>query len=702
VSISFRSLIPKPDKLTCWPRALALFLLILCAQTPVFAARSVALVYDDSGSMRNHSNWRYANYALQGLVAFLGDEDVFNLVLMSNPGEVNSYRGSQIRHQLIDKLQKTVEPSGDTPYQAIQTARDSLKNVSDSDDKWLIIITDGKFIDSNQLDQSEINNLRQKIEKDSNEFVQLTGAQTVLLVIGKESDRILIEVLEKTSQATILQAEDSKAIIDRLHETAAMLTSHNAKSNDLHPLEMGRVLQISPLFPLSRLTVFLQSKDKKTSPPEIKSITIQNGVGTSDPYRLSLIADSRKGDKSLSAIVHIRPVSPTTLIHEGKDQLTISFDKDIKDFVYKLYPDVAAKLDIQLKDHSDHVLTMHSGQPIDVCEDTLLSIHAKLISNSGKTLTEASSDISQFGVNYFFDDGFVNAMQINPAKTEFSGQFKPKQGTSTISVKAAYPGYFDLRSQIFTLRTVDCKPRVFSIFSDSSNWNESLLELPSSKIILSATVDGKPLLDSDFANVEMSIVSDTALEFSLHKDQKNKNWQLLPRFNWGCACFTPAGDQKVKIQLTGTRVNEQSQQDLILKVNDVPWWDKCGRLFITAIIIVLLLWYLFGIIKKPRFGSGSVVKFTRGHRTLTESLPSSWASRWLIPYIPEKRYIGSVLFIAAVRSSYILLSSKNQTEDMTINGLPIDNPGVRDVRLSNMETLLINARPAESYTYSTQ
>ena len=49
--------------------------------------RVVSLVYDDSGSMRNNDRWKYANYALQSLVALLDEKDKFSYVPMSKPNE---------------------------------------------------------------------------------------------------------------------------------------------------------------------------------------------------------------------------------------------------------------------------------------------------------------------------------------------------------------------------------------------------------------------------------------------------------------------------------------------------------------------------------------------------------------------------------------------------------------------------------------
>ena len=53
--------------------------LFICLPLSAFAKgeakeRVVSLVYDDSGSMRNNDRWKYANYALQSLVALLDEK----------------------------------------------------------------------------------------------------------------------------------------------------------------------------------------------------------------------------------------------------------------------------------------------------------------------------------------------------------------------------------------------------------------------------------------------------------------------------------------------------------------------------------------------------------------------------------------------------------------------------------------------------
>lgn len=75
-------------------------------------ARTIALVYDDSGSMQGKDKWVYANYAAQSLIALLQQDDEFYVVKMSNP---KNLKNLNIRHQkkeCIKKVRKNWEYGG--------------------------------------------------------------------------------------------------------------------------------------------------------------------------------------------------------------------------------------------------------------------------------------------------------------------------------------------------------------------------------------------------------------------------------------------------------------------------------------------------------------------------------------------------------------------------------------------------------------
>ncbi len=87
--------------------------------------RVVSLVYDDSGSMRNNDRWKYANYALQSLVALLDEKDKFSYVPIGKPNDpLNISLTKDKRQTEIDWAWKTYL---NTPFSAVETAMQSIK-----------------------------------------------------------------------------------------------------------------------------------------------------------------------------------------------------------------------------------------------------------------------------------------------------------------------------------------------------------------------------------------------------------------------------------------------------------------------------------------------------------------------------------------------------------------------------------------------
>ncbi len=176
-----------------------------------------------------------------------------------------------------------------------------------------------------------------------------------------------------------------------------------------------------------------------------------------------------------------------------------------------------------------------------------------------------------------------------------------------------------------------------------------------------------------------------------------------------CACFTTTGKDQLQIQLKSTNPNliitERGKLTIDIEIEDVGFWEKCGWLVIAGIIGLILLWYIFGILRKPRFCSGTEVIITKKSRVMTRKpksypLPTGFFNRYFVPYIPEKRTVGSVTFKAGARCSHILIAANTQNDKMYVSGFPLDNPGKKDVRLSNAEKLEISRQNGkEIYEY---
>lgn len=95
-----------------------LFLLLAAFAAGASAAKSVALVYDDSGSMESKATHRWvpANYAVQVLAAMGGENDRLFVVRMSKPGTAQPFSGTQGIDALLREFsQQTPPKDANTP-----------------------------------------------------------------------------------------------------------------------------------------------------------------------------------------------------------------------------------------------------------------------------------------------------------------------------------------------------------------------------------------------------------------------------------------------------------------------------------------------------------------------------------------------------------------------------------------------------------
>ena len=118
----------------------------------------VSILYDDSASMHISSNpsWAYANYAIQTFTGLMNDNDTLLLTYMSEPDKVikSSDNGgilkdfSQDRQNTVNDMRENTDGGSITPFSAVDTAYRALKSEKDIDEStqyWLVIITDGAF-----------------------------------------------------------------------------------------------------------------------------------------------------------------------------------------------------------------------------------------------------------------------------------------------------------------------------------------------------------------------------------------------------------------------------------------------------------------------------------------------------------------------------------------------------------------------------
>ena len=652
------------------------------------AGRAIAVVYDD---------WLYANFALQTLIGLLDSEDRLHVVAMSDPGRAVEMTGRTGKSDGIDRLKRQAVPKGNTPEQALFTALQVLQSSPDpSSERWLVVITDGVF------DSMERNvpGARRTITDRFARFVRETGARTVLMLIGGGADRSLGDLWKREAQAAVLYAASSREIIDRMHDVASMLSSREAGTADLQATVRGSEETLSPRFPLRRLVVFAQS-DGGSQLPRITAMSAA-GAELDRVEHLPQMVAAAAGGRSSAIVAHVLAKSAGSVIPEGTDRIRIVFDTSKNVGKVRYLPEVAARLDVELRDVHGRAMSPGKSGAFDVCEGEAVRVVSRLVTPAGKTLTEGQSDPSGFKAIFRLGDGGDQPMALSSSKVEFTGSFQMPVGATTVSAAASFPGYFNFRSRIFTLEPKDCRPRGIRIDEDRSHWKGDVRDLERSHVRLQLLVEGKPPGKEEFSSWTASIVSQSTVPFSLARDESAGVWVLRPKAGWGGACFTPTGDQNPIIQVKSPRPGEDRQVNLVLPVSDPGWLRRCGPFAAAVLASIFLLWWLIGVVRKPRFAKGACVERREAERRSdTSALRGYWVMRYLVPYIPESATSHGLLFRAGRRGDYILLARESQEADMWIAGEKIEVPGQKDVRVSSGTAIQKRGRRPVSFHYRT-
>lgn len=105
--------------------------------------REINIVYDDSGSMFEDTYWSEAKYAVEVFAAMMGSEDTINIYQMSDYNNPLVLKGSKDVDSNVRQV-SNLNGESSTPFGAVLSAADNLM-LSDADDKWLVVFTDGWF-----------------------------------------------------------------------------------------------------------------------------------------------------------------------------------------------------------------------------------------------------------------------------------------------------------------------------------------------------------------------------------------------------------------------------------------------------------------------------------------------------------------------------------------------------------------------------
>ena len=668
------------------------FLLILINLISVYAQdRSIAVVYDNSGSMKKAGQCEGINYAFQVLVGLLHPKDELYVFKMQPPN------GNKInltnKQSSINSIRQTYNcESQNTPYTAIQNASQKLSS-SHKSKKWLVILSDG------EIDKSSVpshNKLAQ--------FVEQTGSRIIFLnvnLIESRLDRYFKD--SNTTNRTLRTGGNFEAVISKMEEVASEIMTLSG-GVQVQPKGSNEVVLHSPV-PLKRIIVLSQQTGSGglNTIPKVSSAKAANGnLFVEDSYG----AAKSKGSNSMNGLItHIQKNNKEVIIPKG--EITISFQGKPNLQRTKFLPEVAALLSVELRGNFKNV----NGKLYIICDTTSqIELVAKIIDLNGKPL---DTDVLKKSIVKYRNEktGSEQTMRFEPNKKEFTAPVSVKSGGRLpVSVYAEFKGYFQYTSSIYTLEEQACPIPTAIIKANKTSLRAKVSQINNAETIVITPeiidINGnkrKPT-QAELDNLEIVQINKTRL--GIKTERHGEKLYLRPAI-WS-KCFARTGADRIDVELKSKtphiKIGKDSRLSIDVMIEDAPFWERYGMCIIMALISLFLLWYIFGIFKKPRFARGSEIVLekisTFKKKPKSYPLPNGFFKRYLIPYTPEQSVVGSVNFKAGSRDSHILVSAKTQNENMYISGLPIDEPGKEDRRLSQGENLEIKRRQRkEIYTY---
>jgi len=430
-------------------------ILVLFLHLPLAHSRTIALVYDDSGSMANHARWCYANYALQALVGLMTDKDTLFVTRMSRPTRADKVSSYNI-YRYISKLHREHHPSDQTPtpYEAIETAMKAIRSVGGTDN-WLLVITDGNFSHRPSDDV---------IRGDIIDFLEKTGTRTIFLLIGENDTEVNnlatqpgVSLWQLFGQAVVFKSLGRDQIIEKMRHICAMVTSRTgARKGPKIVSWNNKSVTIFTPFPLYRLTVLEQDTSKNALASVKTANTAKLRLYPGNPINISTPKKAPRGTVLYGKIIHITCPENDRIIPAGN--IIIDFDKPVAPDKVRFLPQVAAKLEVYVRREKDGKL-YPAGGTYTVCKGRELEIIARLKAENGDNLLASIKkhpDVLK-SINVFCVLGNQRLrLTLDSSGDSFATKFPVGSNYAKASVVAKFPGYFYYKSNIFTVKGLEC------------------------------------------------------------------------------------------------------------------------------------------------------------------------------------------------------------------------------------------------------
>ncbi len=719
------------------------FILLYLIYAISIFSQNIYVVYDDSGSMKKDERWIYANYAIQNLVSMLSEEDKIFLVKMSD--YKNDYKNTKkITNENLEAelftLQKELKyQSKITPYSSVEYAINNMTNKFGKDEKnWIITITDGQFEDGESLGLSRIEDVKLSVKS----LMEKTITKPIFFIIGsnqndvefmKRQEGIALwkEVLGEGDYPKIISSLGKEEIIEKISEIAYMITGKSQKETDVKLEINGKNIKMDIAIPLKRILVLEQSSEKE-SKNKIRNIKNQKTLSYDKSYKTEVDFNNIKLN---SMITSIEASDKTSITGET----IIEFENEVKNDIKIIY-EANAKFNIKILDLNGNEI---KNRFIEEYQGEKIKIQGQLLDGEkNEPLTNFSA--IQMKIRYGKEE---KQLKYNSDTKYYETDVLVESGTNSIDASAEFPGYFDFKSEIYTVSGMVIPPAPEGISRE--DWKNcfknaercpiatkpmdlklEMVAVPENgiltqsnfetiKLIFKPSIDGRQLNTIDLKETKFDF--DTKMPGKIiTKQDKNDvvTFEFIPKAYIGISRFkNPKGEFFYKASLTRNEIDNSAELKGKIEVTMGSFLKVWGGLILTFILPAIIGLIVFGYVVKKKFNKNAeiVIEKKNEYETQPKKINLKLQGTTLDKLIPYRTYRNEIsdkiLYIADGKNAVKVqgknikqLFSSKMIKKLYINGDLIDredkNFGVKDYRMFNGDGIEVHKDgKIEKYTY---
>lgn len=734
-----------------------------------FVKRIVSVVLDDSWSMNdNKQDYYFADYALQNVAGFMNSEDELYVVRMQDKTHYITIDLTDDKKQnSIDEIQKWRLGANETPFEAVETAVECLKEKklkygsSDNIEYWLLVLTDGLLegMPSNPVEYFE----------NVNDYMSDVKFESIWIFIGNQNFSSITNTLKNISNANEIKSQDKEGICAALYSAADKIYGRTSiKETSLS--QSGNKVQFNYEFPISKLTIYEQDQD-------VDAIDI---VSSNENIKPNIHFETKKTNEPIltSKIIEVR--DDNKFLNSGDIEVEFSDAIDINKNKFQIMVDTAVALELNAIDESGNEIATDNYE-----DGEIAFFEAVPINPYDGSIIDVSDYLGNCTAQYEFNKKIEN-LTYDSKTNKFKFESMLHAGTNNFVASLEIPGYFKIKSNPVNIY-VPLAPRAISPSIDKdevlvSKKNskeyekvdsieyklENLKEKVKGELLFSDIPDGiqikvngstvkkdklnlsfneintidiyrnRDYKETDTNNISINInlsdknvnIKDKGVNFILKpvtrtislKSEKlfddnlnngnayGKNlYKIIPMVNNENMAMQEIKDSKIEIINTGDKVkykyqikeennknviylllkrsinplsafkekNIQSTFKLTTSFDEEMTYDfnyqiKTNIIFalLGILIPLFVLWYVIGIVKKPRFDNKghSFIIIKNGEQSSGTHINVYGGLNLLVPYKAEKGRVGDIELMATDSTKKVIVLKKSLKEEMEYDG----------------------------------